>query len=920
LAAVLIFAFWSNPLWAQKRVALVIGNGAYEATTPLPNPRNDASDMALVLKQLGFEVIDAIDVDKATLDRKVRDFAAALSNATVGLFFYAGHGLQVSGANYLVPIDARLETASALDFEAVRLDLVQRTMERSTKTNLIFLDACRNNPLARNLARSMGTRSTEIGRGLAAAESGVGTLISYSTQPGNVAVDGTGRNSPYAASLKARLAKSGDDLMTMLIDVRSDVMNATEQKQVPWEHSAMTGRFYFKEPPAGKPDAATSQAPLPQQGPVPLSMSEAARAWTLIEKSENVAVLAAFRKQYGAANPFYDQLAASRIAEIQQRSALLEETPRAKPPPPKEQKPMTQADEAVRGDWPIPAGDHANQRYSALDQINSTNVGQLRQAWSFSTGVLRGHAGNPLVVGKVMYVHTPFPNFVYALDLDDSGTVIWKYEPRQDPSVIPIMCCDTINRGVTYADGKIFLHQADTTLVALDAATGKELWKIVNGNPERGESGTSAPMAANDKVLVGISGGEFGLRGHLTAYDAHTGKRLWRAYSTGPDDEILFDPERTISLGKPVGSDSSLKTWTGDQWKLGGGTPWGALSYDEELKLVYYGTGNPSTWNPTQRAGPDGKRIDNKWAESIIARSLHTGIAAWAYQMTPFDEWNYDGVNEMILADVEFDGRARKALVHFDKNGIGYTLDRATGELLVAEKFDRTANWTTGVDLDATSRGYGRPNVVARYSTFLNGEDVNTKGVCPSSAGAKGPGPAAFSPRTKLFYVPASNMCMDYEPFKVSYIAGQPYVGATLSIFPPNGDVHRGHIIAWDAAKGSIVWSGKESFAVWSGALATAGDIVFYGTLEGYLKAVDARDGKELFKYKMSSGVVGNVMTFQHAGKQYVAVLSGVGGWAGIGLAAGLSNPTDGLGMVGANADLQKHTSLGGQVVVFSLP
>ena len=396
---------------------------------------------------------------------------------------------------------------------------------------------------------------------------------------------------------------------------------------------------------------------------------------------------------------------------------------------------------------------------------------------------------------------------------------------------------------------------------------------------------------------------------------------MWRAYSAGPDGDILFDPQKTTSLGKPVGKNSSLKTWTGDQWKIGGGTTWGWLSYDAELGLIYYGTGNPSTWNPSQRPGPDGKPIDHKWTTSIIARSADTGVAAWAYQMTPFDEWSFDGVNKMILADLDIDGTERKALVHFDRNGIAYTLDRTSGELLVAEKFDPSVNWTTGVDLDPASQNYGRPAVVAKYSPFLNGADVNTTGVCPSSAGAKNQGPAAYSPLTKLFYVPTNHFCMDLEPFKVEYTPpGQPYVGGTLSMFPPEGQTNRGNFVAWDAVKGRLVWSKPEPFAVWSGALATAGDVVFYGTLDGYLKGVSARDGTELFKAKLSSGVIGNPMTFARAGKQYVAVLSGVGGWAGIGLAAGLTNPTDGLGMVGLNADLQRHTSLGGQVVVFALP
>jgi lanthanide-dependent methanol dehydrogenase len=563
-------------------------------------------------------------------------------------------------------------------------------------------------------------------------------------------------------------------------------------------------------------------------------------------------------------------------------------------------------------DWVMPARTYDAQRYSPLKQINTTNVGKLQAAWSFSTGVLRGHEGAPLVIGNVMYVHTPFPNNVFALDLDHDGKILWKYEPKQDPNVIPVMCCDTVNRGLSYGDGKIFLHQADTTLVALDAKTGQVAWSVKNGDASKGQTGTSAPFVIKDKVLVGISGGEFGVQCHVTAYDIKDGKQVWRAFSEGSDKEIMVDPDKTTDLGKPVGKDSSLKTWEGDQWKIGGGCTWGWMAYDPQLNLVYYGSGNPSTWNPSQRPG------DNKWSMTIFARNPDTGMAKWVYQMTPHDEWDYDGVNEMILTDQTIDGRARKLLTHFDRNGLGYTLDRDSGELLVAQKFDPAVNWTSGVDMNKNSPKYGRPTVVPEYSTSKS--DVNVTNICPAALGSKDEQPAAYSPDTQLFYVPTNHVCMDYEPFKVSYTAGQPYVGATLAMYPPKGESNMGNFIAWDGKTGKIAWSVPEQFSVWSGALATAGGVVFYGTLEGYLKAVDAKTGKELYKFKTPSGIIGNVMTYEHGGKQYIAVLSGVGGWAGIGLAAGLTDPHAGLGAVGGYAALSNYTSLGGQLTVFALP
>jgi lanthanide-dependent methanol dehydrogenase len=559
--------------------------------------------------------------------------------------------------------------------------------------------------------------------------------------------------------------------------------------------------------------------------------------------------------------------------------------------------------------WVMPTGDYANRRFSKLDQINTRNVNRLTPVWTFSTGVLRGHEGGPLVIGSVMYFNTPFPNTVYALDLNHDGKIIWKYEPKQDPNVIPVMCCDTVTRGVAYAEGKIFQYQADTTLVALDAHTGAVVWSTKNGDPSKGETGTSAPMVIKDKVFVGISGGEFGVRGSITAYDIKTGKLVWRGYSMGPDSDTLIDPEMTTHLGKPVGPNSGTNTWQGDQWKIGGGTTWGWYSYDPQLNLIYYGSGNPSTWNPKQRPG------DNRWSMTIWARDVDSGKVKWLYQMTPHDEWDYDGINEMILANQEM----RKVLVHFDRNGFGYTLDRETGALLVAEKYDPAVNWATKVDMDKSSKTYGRPLVVKDFSTEAHGEDVNSQGICPAALGSKDEQPAAYSPLTNLFYIPTNHVCMDYEPFHVSYTAGQPYVGATLSMYPPKGETNMGNFTAWDAKTGKIVWQKKELFSVWSGALATAGNLVFYGTLEGYLKAVDATTGDELYKFKTPSGIIGNVSTYEHNGKQYVAVLSGIGGWAGIGLAAGLTKATDGLGAVGGYAALANYTALGGQLTVFGL-
>lgn len=568
--------------------------------------------------------------------------------------------------------------------------------------------------------------------------------------------------------------------------------------------------------------------------------------------------------------------------------------------------------------WAIQTGDYANTRFSELDEITRENVGDLAPAWMFSTGVLRGHEGGPLVIGDMMYVTAPFPNTVYALDLTEEGRIVWRYEPQQDSDVIAVMCCDTVNRGVAYGNDTIFLSQADTTLVALDAMTGEVKWEAVNGDPAVGETSTATPMVVKDKVLVGISGGEYGVRGHLTAYDIESGEQVWRAYSTGPDEEMLVDPEETTHLGEPIGENSSLDSWEGDQWEIGGGTTWGWFSYDPELDLVYYGTGNPGTWNPAQRPG------DNKWSMTVFARDADTGVAKWAYQMTPHDEWDYDGVNEKILVDQEIDGEMTPLVVHFDRNGFAYTQNRETGELLVAEKYDPAVNWASKIDMEN-----GRPVLNEEFGT--SGKvDQNVTNICPAALGSKDQQPSAYSPKTGLFYVPTNHVCMDYEPTNVVYNAGQPYVGATLSMYPGPGDItnpvkefegeRMGTFIAWDATTGEAKWSIPERFSVWSGALATAGDVVFYGTLEGYLKAVDANTGEELYSFKTPSGIIGNVNTWEFDGKQYLGVLSGIGGWAGIGMAAGLTDPNAGLGAVGGYKDLKNYTQLGGVLTVFALP
>lgn len=554
--------------------------------------------------------------------------------------------------------------------------------------------------------------------------------------------------------------------------------------------------------------------------------------------------------------------------------------------------------------WVMPAGNYNNQRYSQLDQINKDNVADLKMAWSFSTGVLHGHEGNTLIIDGTMYVHTPFPNNVFALDLNNDGAIKWSYKPTQDvDETVPVMCCDTVNRGLAYGDGKIFLNQADTTLVALDMDTGKVMWQHQRDDPKRGATSTGAAHVFNDKVLVGISGGDYGIRGYIKAYDLN-GKPQWQVYNTGPDAEMGFDPKTTTSMLKSVGKDSSLKTWQGDQWQIGGGTTWGWFSYDPDLNLFYYGSGNPSNWNPVQRPG------DNKWTSSLFARDLDSGKANWVYQMTPHDEWGYDGVNEIILVDQKINDKMRKTAVHFDANGFAYTMDRVNGGLLVANKFDPSVNLETGLH-----------ERVVQYSTDNNGTDVSISGICPTSFGSKNQQPASYSPHTGLFYIPTSDVCMDYEPYEVEYTSGQLYAGATTTTFQAPSSTNIGKFIAWDTRVGEIIWSNSERFSVWSGAIATASDLVFYGTLEGYVKALDAQSGRELWRFKTPSGIIGNVNTYQHKGEQYISILSGISsrGVFGIDIPS-LNGDTCPPLTTSPYDDLVKWTKLGSILSVFTLP
>jgi alcohol dehydrogenase (cytochrome c) len=560
-----------------------------------------------------------------------------------------------------------------------------------------------------------------------------------------------------------------------------------------------------------------------------------------------------------------------------------------------------------QGEWHLPAGDYANTRFSPLTQINAGNVRNLKAITTLSTGIVRGHEGQPLVVGSTMYVVTPYPNLLYALDLAQPGAPMkWSFDPKADPRAVGIACCDVVNRGASYAEGKILYAALDTQVLAVDAATGREVWRTRLGNINLGETVTMAPLVVKNRVIVGISGGELGVRGYIAALDLSTGQEVWRAFHTGPDADVLIDSEFKAFYPSAQGADLGVSTWPADKWKLGGGTVWGWISYDPGLDLIYYGTGNPGPWNPDMRPG------DNKWTATIFARDPDDGRARWAHQIVPHDMWDYDEIMENVLVDLEWQGRLRKVLLHPGRTGFMFVMDRETGEMLSAEPF-QPINWATGYDL-RTGRPIVDPGKMTKQGSIV-------RGICPSSTGAKEWVPSAFSPETGLLYIPAHNTCMDYEATEVGYIAGTPYLGASVKMY--QGEGHHGELVAWDPVRATKIWGIEDpKFPLYSGVLATAGNLVFYGTMDGWFKAVDARTGAELWQFKTGSGIVGNPMTYIGPdGRQYVAIYSGIGGWMGAVAFPAISadDPYAALGVVGAMKDLKQHTTPGGMLYVFGL-
>ncbi len=568
------------------------------------------------------------------------------------------------------------------------------------------------------------------------------------------------------------------------------------------------------------------------------------------------------------------------------------------------------------GQWLTSGRDYGGTRYSALDQINTQNVKSLKVAWTFSTGTLRGQEAAPIVAGKTMYIVTPFPNLLYALDLEKAVTgqspLKWKYNPKPEPAAQGVACCDHVNRGCVFDNGRLFYNTLDVQTVCVDAETGNEVWRTKNGSINEGMSSTMAPLVVHNKVFVGNAGGEFGVRGWLKCLDAKDGHLLWTAYSTGPDKDCLIGPNFHPFYKMDQGTDLGVTTWPPNHWQIGGGTVWGWVNYDPETNLIFYGTSNPGSWNAELRPG------DNKWSCTVFARDADTGDAKWAYQYNPHDLYDHDEVNEHIVLDLPIDGPGkplRKVVIHPGRNGYMYVIDRTNGQVLSATPYERQ---TAALGVDMTT-GRLIPNPSKAPETAKTIRDIQ-----PASPGAKDWQPCAFSPRTGLLYMPHQNLACDYEAVEANYIAGTPYVGANEKMYAgADNPESLGYFTAWDPIGKKIIWRITEKFPCWSGTVATAGDVVFYGTMDGWFRALDAHTGQKLWEFRTDSGIIGQPTTFKGPdGKQYVAILAGVGGWAGVVISGDLDirDPTGALGFANATKDLTKYVTKGGTLYVFGLP
>jgi alcohol dehydrogenase (cytochrome c) len=496
-----------------------------------------------------------------------------------------------------------------------------------------------------------------------------------------------------------------------------------------------------------------------------------------------------------------------------------------------------------------------SQGYAPFAQIDASNVASLKPVFTYKTGLPQGHEAAPIVNGRYLFFTTPL-NHVVALDATD-GTVLWTYARELPPRSLRTVCCDVVNRGLAVYGDRVYMETLDDHLLAFDARTGHIDWDREIASAGVGYSMTAAPLIVNGKVMVGVSGGEYGVRGFVAAFDANTGEPRWKQYTVAAE--------------------------------RGGGGAWLTGSYDPATKTLFWGTGNPGPWRGDVRPGP------NLYADSLLALDPETGTIKWHFQFTPHDEWDYDGVNESVLVDIVRDGKPLHALFHADRNGQFVVLDRSNGKFVYAVPMVMS----TGVT------GYGASGVprVSVAARIVNGKVAD---VCPSAIGGKNWWPTAFDPSLGLAYVPLSHMCMSISPAELDPRTGAPYLGADFKLHAEPGHDGFGEVLAIDVATGAKRWSQPSKLPWCDGMLATAGKLVFSGSADGAFTAFDSSSGVVRWTYKTDSGIIGVPVSYRVDGKQYVAVLAGWGG---------------GVSMFGGPAAAATANVLrGGELYVFALP
>jgi PQQ-dependent dehydrogenase (methanol/ethanol family) len=507
----------------------------------------------------------------------------------------------------------------------------------------------------------------------------------------------------------------------------------------------------------------------------------------------------------------------------------------------------------AQAEWQHYGNDQSNTRYSSLDQINTGNVKNLKVVWAHSLGTSDSQESSPIIVGDTMYVTSSTgPRYVFALDAK-TGEKKWTYQPELPADYMATVCCGLDNRGVAVANGRVFFGRLDAKLEALDAKTGKRLWTVTVADYKAGYAITTVPLVVKDLVITGMSGGEYGVRGFVAAYKQSTGEQVWKTYTIpGP--------------GEP-GNDS----WKGDSWKTGGASTWGVGAYDAKRNLVFWSTSNAGPWGGQTRGtdSADYGQFTNLWSASQLALDADTGKIAWGYQYTPHDVWDYDGINEAVLTDLNIGGKQVPALMHADRNGFFYVLNRDTGKVVAADPFV-TVNWATHVDLET-----GKP-VEAANNEKRPQLGKWARNVCPNLIGGKNWSPMSYSKQTGFVYLPAFNMCMDIANREEEYTPGKFYLASEFDLGKAGATgSNLGEFIAWDPVAKKKAWSIEEENMWASGAMSTAGGLVFYGNINGILKAVDAKTGKVLWQFRVGTGITQSAVTYSIDGKQYIAVVAG---------------------------------------------